>query len=611
MNTRYCVVVLVGLLLAVSVAAQTTGDTIIESVSPTEVAQGQSVQVTVRGSGLDKVQAVTITPVDDMVITVDDVEADRVRFTINMSCTAEVGKRRLGVGDVTTDESGDPLYFYGIAGDCTQAGIVANQSIAGVGGIFPAGGVEQGKTQRGYMTGYGLTNVASITVVGLGLTLKILPGVTDDKLPFEVTAEPKATLGGRGLIVVLKDGTQLRRFRDSDATLRFDIVEAKPEPTVTEEREDVNESEQEDNEAEDEEDEDESIAPVSADCPALALFVNGKPLGETIEPVEGAIEFTVQLGPGVSIQRVAVRSPNRLVQRALTQFLSELAGEGSDVCANKTKTWEVPPRFPDIRAPITIGAVYTDAGLERRRVSEESTLIIPGKKGFLAALLSEDGEELLAARMLGPRKRLERELTLLDITPGDLEALGITKEDILKALALWRAGDREGAMKIIGEFKKVRESRRKSVRDERAKLAERFRKAMEDEDKGDLKIDPDVDVRVFEIVRGDKTITKSKVTLEIPQGTTMGDGSLIVYIPKELAESVDDMEFSEDVDVIDEDPVVKWAFKNIPQEEYREYSFTVDGDAQNFEVVAQAAASKPAVLTRFMLWLVGLFGGAK
>ena len=77
-----------------------------------------------------------------------------------------------------------------------------------------------------------------------------------------------------------------------------------------------------------------------------------------------------------------------------------------------------------------------------------------------------------------------------------------------------------------------------------------------------------------------------------------------------MARNASDISFSEMPEIVQEDPVVKWAFMNIPQGQIKDYSYVVDSDAANFDTLAAATAEKPSFLFRVIAWVLSKLGVA-
>jgi len=80
--------------------------------------------------------------------------------------------------------------------------------------------------------------------------------------------------------------------------------------------------------------------------------------------------------------------------------------------------------------------------------------------------------------------------------------------------------------------------------------------------------------RVYSIT-DPETNTEKKTTefvIEVPEAN--GTIEIIEEIPKSVAQNVSQISFSVDPEIIEEDPVVKWAFQNVPQKEEKKYAQT-------------------------------------
>ncbi|MEM3126521.1 MAG: hypothetical protein QW331_00425 [Candidatus Woesearchaeota archaeon] len=111
--------------------------------------------------------------------------------------------------------------------------------------------------------------------------------------------------------------------------------------------------------------------------------------------------------------------------------------------------------------------------------------------------------------------------------------------------------------------------------------------------KDDIPVEVEVTTKVFEIEHEGKEIVKSKITIEVPATKeTLEKGEVLVFIPKEIAQSTDQITFSEKPIILEKDPLVKWEFKDVPQGSTKAYSYVVDGNAQTYKTIAVAAEKK-------------------
>ena len=117
------------------------------------------------------------------------------------------------------------------------------------------------------------------------------------------------------------------------------------------------------------------------------------------------------------------------------------------------------------------------------------------------------------------------------------------------------------------------------------------------------KKNPDVIVtkNVYEVSKGQSSIDKSKLIFSIKaQEESLSNINLLLVIPKTVAKDINALDFSEEPEIIEKDPVIKWAFKNIPQGQTKDYAYTVSQDVQNFETLAVASADRPSWVARLI-----------
>lgn len=241
------------------------------------------------------------------------------------------------------------------------------------------------------------------------------------------------------------------------------------------------------------------------------------------------------------------------------------------------------------------------------------------RKGKLAEIVLGNPE------VIRKKESPEMEKQLREPRPEKLkeviyERLKVPKEDRKKAIELKKEAlrlEKEGKKdearkkekaaedllpKVRVKSKKEELKPIKDIKDKRPDLAR--------EVKGKLNPDVRVEKRALRIEYKDSALDQTEFvySVEPPKGG-LSSFELVVEIPKEVAKSVKDIDFRVQPDqVIKDDPVVKWMLKNIPQDKVAEYSFTVDGDVQNFDTLAVAAGDRPSVPQRIVNWFLDLFG---
>ena len=189
----------------------------------------------------------------------------------------------------------------------------------------------------------------------------------------------------------------------------------------------------------------------------------------------------------------------------------------------------------------------------------------------------------------------KREMTLDDLHENDLKKLKLNR-DAMEQLR------KEGKVQL----KKVKQQHKQMHAKEMLKH-ERMQKHLK-QLKGKLIEDVDLDVEHYEVTVDGVTLNKTRFVIASPAQKGKRDMDFLVEIPKSMVSNASDVDFDIEPEILEEDPVVKWAFQNLPQKESVEYGFTVDGDVQNFEDLAVVAAEHQSILQRIINFFLNLFG---
>lgn len=324
----------------------------------------------------------------------------------------------------------------------------------------------------------------------------------------------------------------------------------------------------------------------------IELTAKGEPLG-TIEVSPGEkLDIGIKVSKGVLIKDVQIETKSAFIKQI---FENNLRKSYSRQPQDRILTKQVilPSTMPKLDDDVKIKLIYSDASMEDKSMDDSVHISSPKGSAIVGALvnmLSDDATAEITNWLTGHQvERLNKDLTLDDLNKKDLESLGITPEQVL-------SGEQVPEIELIGDKSDIQKD----------KESNNFNGL-----KGDVYPAVEVTVKTFKVFVGDKEIIKSKITLSIKDevGHKLGSSNLqlIVDIPKEVAQTASELGVSELMEIIKEDPVIKWSMKNLPQNHVKDFSFTTDGNAQNFEVLAKAAADKPSMMGRFVAWIVGFF----
>lgn len=335
---------------------------------------------------------------------------------------------------------------------------------------------------------------------------------------------------------------------------------------------------------------------------AVGILVNNATLPPQLSIGGGAkANFSMYIPPGSDVQGVTVDSNNLFFKYGMEALLTEqiLQAQSSGVSSAQVNV-PLPPGDGDV----AISVNYVGENLDNKNADFKTHLTVEGDDkllGFFVGLLPADAVtdlvgELGVIRILP----LDDKLSYRDLSKDDIEKLGISVKDFYDA-------KKKLAQNLTGaglpQIEEIAEKEQTYNLKDQKEVFEKYK----DELKGKISPDVIVTTHVYKIKKGDKEITKSKIHISVPAAEPLSKVSVVAIIPKEIAKSAKMIEFSEPPTILQDDPVVKWAFKNIPQNQHKDYTLTVDGDAQNFDTIAVAAAKKPSWLARFIAYIVKMF----
>jgi len=323
-----------------------------------------------------------------------------------------------------------------------------------------------------------------------------------------------------------------------------------------------------------------------ANAADLDLDINNAPLQDAYELEPGtSLDVAVRIAPGILIREINVDADKRYYE---TLFESSLAEQfrRDRVETQKQASIIVPKQIPSGDSNVAVTITYEDAQFNTRTVTFETLLQVKkGSKllGFFSGILpSRVMDELIGASGAISLQKLDENLNLDDLDRSDYNALGLTLADL-----------------NAGNIPTITKTNTKTT--QKSETPTKYKRHVI----GSLHPEIHATTNAFTVNYNGKTLTKSKILISVPGAQSISDVSSLAIIPKEIAQTTKDIRFSEKPNIIEEDPVIKWQFSNIPEGQAKEYSMVVDGDATKHEIQAAAAGEKISWITRFILWILG------
>jgi hypothetical protein len=354
----------------------------------------------------------------------------------------------------------------------------------------------------------------------------------------------------------------------------------------------------------------EKVAEKAADNSEFKILVDGNDFeaGGTLT-AGSTMNVRFVIPNGARITRVVVHASNPSYEALLQDMLEK--AKGAEISTEYQIS--LPKDLPNGESDVSATVVYLDSGMNKQIYQKKTKAKVVGgtsSAGALSALMPDDSKVALINKLVDRKlERINPELDINDLSKKDIEKLKIDVSAFQDARKKQKVG---GAVvsgeKALPKIRKLAEKKLQIKYKEAVKAKSDKFKAAAKKLKG-KGLDVEVSSQVFEVSTDTDSITKTKFVISVPSNdSTLKKGEVVVEIPKDAAQNLDDINFiTEPDEVVDPDPVVKWAFNNVPQGQYVDYSFTVDGDAQNFDVLAASAADSPSFMSRIVNWIVSFF----
>ena len=334
---------------------------------------------------------------------------------------------------------------------------------------------------------------------------------------------------------------------------------------------------------------------VSAD---LGITINGKTSDDVIETNPGdQMNFQIAIPAGVQIIGKEAKSDNAAVQTLLNEYMDIGSNEVKEEEQFLKHSMAMPSLLPAGNPTIKLTLFYTLDG-QKKEYSETFKLKIGGSKllGYITEHSSEETINALVDEFNPvPPKKLSRDLVQADLTGLNIEGIGM--DDILN-----------------GNY--VTEKIKTVTKKEESTIAQMVEAIESVKGKAEIKkLSKNIqlatvrELNVYKVKHketGAETIV-SKIIVSVTPSINMKNIEVIEVIPKTVAKDVSELVFSDNVQVIEKDPIVKWSLSHTPKEHPKEYSYTVNKELTDIESTTAAAGERNSIWSRFLGWVGGFF----
>jgi len=347
----------------------------------------------------------------------------------------------------------------------------------------------------------------------------------------------------------------------------------------------------------------------------IDIDINGQKLLPQTPPIElgvGQHVITIIMSGGVYVTDVRASSDAQMIEDMMERYVG-IVGEKQEGADKKiTKKVTLPEGTPAGDFDVELEVVYNDAS----GVEQSDKYLIPLKVpptnfkskmlGFMAKTLPKDVFFEMMNKF-SPKKipKIPHELTEQDLLQLDLSEIELVRDDILRGG--YTLEEIYSLEDVVQEMDSAQQN--DALRSQRSRNAVNAYQRISDDQK---EFQPEVkkSVKVYKITntRNQQSAIRAKIVISLSSGPGMYDLETMEIIPKELAEDASQAHFLENAIVIEADPIVKWNFDYVPDDQEKDYAYVVDKEIESVETTTISRGNKVGWLAKLLSFLIG-WGG--
>ncbi|MFC1697922.1 hypothetical protein ACFL1H_06290, partial [Nanoarchaeota archaeon] len=321
----------------------------------------------------------------------------------------------------------------------------------------------------------------------------------------------------------------------------------------------------------------------------ISLTIEGKDPANGVDIVAGGqMDAKLKIAPTVVIEYLDITSESGVIEQMLLEKMNLLDG------LEYSATEQILEDMVDLPGTLPAGEWRVDITAHYYRNDEYRTQDFIARLNIASTGVGSDALGIVTKALPGDAaleilnhaepKKIERlEKTVI---ASDLDSLGLGMNDVNPTPIKTIAAKEVVLEELDGLLAKAKSAKAKSAITEMME-----KKAM-----------PIISesLNVYELKDGSGYINKVVISVDSKGG--MNSLEIALDIPKSVANDVDELSFSERPIILDKDPIVKWNFNNLPPEETKDYSYTVETDEPLEEVpsTTYAAGNNPSLFAKFV-----------
>lgn len=336
----------------------------------------------------------------------------------------------------------------------------------------------------------------------------------------------------------------------------------------------------------------------SASAEDISIMFDDRRIGEHLTlHAGGMITVVTETGPGVYVKEVRAESDAPAIENYIEKYVGLAGKDRHDEIESTTREIRLPESLPSGDFNIKIMIVYDDANNVEKIVSYDMKLTVKGGSGLLGwAARNMPKDVFYAVKDIFDPVRIPREnpeMTEADLINAGLDEIDLTKSDI-------RAGRYK--MELVKNLPPVE---MKMTHEEAIQAAGKNANAVMRME-GDKEITVVKSAKIYRITSdaGGKSTIRAKVMLTVSSRRGIYDIETMEVIPKSMSESAYGMGFAEKPVIIEADPIVKWNFDYVPEDQAKDYAYITDKDIDSVDSKTLSKGFEVGAFAKFLVFMI-------
>jgi len=335
-----------------------------------------------------------------------------------------------------------------------------------------------------------------------------------------------------------------------------------------------------------------------ANAEDMAIKFDGNPIGTPLDLQTGGMMVVVtDVAGGVYVKEVRATSEAAIIENHIERYIGLVGEKRKNESKTTTKDIRLPTDLPNGDFDVNVMIVYDDAQDVERILTYDMEVSVEGGSGLLGWIAKNVPKDVYYAvknhfdPIIIPRENPE--MTPADLINAGLDEIGLTNADI-------RTG--KYGMELIKDVAPVE----MTTTVEEAIHAVGKDKLSVERMEGDYDITIIKSAKVYKITNTatDESVIRAKVLLTVTSPGGVYDVETMEVIPKSMSDNVGNMGFAEVPVIIEADPIVKWNFDYVPEDQAKDYAYVSEKDIDAVDSTTHSTGFKIGAFAKFIVFLI-------